>query len=97
MTEEAKENLLLSQDEVNHLLTINRFIYEGEEKSSLIDEIKDAILDSGKLSLDAWQSLRARLKEIEELIPHIDLIIQLKQKSEARRFKGLELDAITQR
>ena len=90
MTEKAKENLLLSQDEVNHLLTINGFIHEGEEKTSLIDEIKDAILDSGKLTLDAWECLRSRLKEIEELIPHIDLIIQLKQKSEAKRFKGLE-------
>lgn len=97
MTEKAKENLLLSQDEVDNLLTITGFIREGEEKTSLIDEIKDAILDSGQLSLHAWQSLRARLKEIEELIPHIDLIIQLKEQSEAKRFKGLEGDAITKR
>jgi len=97
MTEKAKEHLLLSQEEVDRLLTINGFIRESEEKTSLIDEIKDALLDSGKLSLHAWETLRARLKEIEELIPHIDLIIQLKQKAEAKRFKGLASDAITKR
>jgi hypothetical protein len=71
---------LLSQDEVNELLTINGFISDKKEQKNLIDEIKDAILDSGKLELTAWRSLRARLREIEELIPHIDLIIQLKAK-----------------
>ncbi|GEM_PF-846974 len=73
---------LLSQDEVDDLLTINGFISEQSIKRSLIDEIKDAILDSGKLRLLEWKSLRARLKEIERLIPHIDLIIELKQKAE---------------
>jgi hypothetical protein len=73
---------LLSQDEVNDLLTINGFISAKTEQKSLIDEIKDAILDSGKLELSEWKSLRARLKEIEELIPHIDLIIQLKAKQD---------------
>ena len=75
---------LLSQEEVNELLTINGFIRERSEKRSLIDEIKDAILDSGKLQLAEWKSLRARLKEIERLIPHIDLIVELKQKAEFR-------------
>lgn len=89
MTNSDKDNLLLSQEEVDRLLTINGFIRAGAEKSSLIDEINDAILDSGKLSLDEWKSLRARLKEIEKLIPHIDLIIELKHKTEGRRFKGL--------
>ena len=78
-----KKNLL-SQEEVNELLTINGFIRERSEKRSLIDEIKDAILDSGKLQLAEWKSLRARLKEIERLIPHIDLIVELKQKAEFR-------------
>ena len=76
-----KKNLI-SQDEVNELLTLGGFISEEEEKKSLIDEIKDALLDSGKLSLREWRSLRARLKEIEKLIPHIDLIIELKAKQE---------------
>ncbi|MCP5048711.1 MAG: hypothetical protein GY940_16190 [bacterium] len=71
---------LLSQDEINDLLTINGFISEEGAQKSLIDEIKDALLDSGKLSLREWKSLRARLKEIENLIPHIDLIIDLKSK-----------------
>ena len=75
---------LLSQEEVNELLTINGFIRERGEKRSLIDEIKDAILDSGKLQLAEWKSLRARLKEIERLVPHIDLIVELKQKAEYR-------------
>lgn len=77
---------LLSQDEINDLLTINGFISDRTEKTSLIDEIKNAILDSGKLTLVEWKSLRARLKEIERLIPHIDLIIELKQKVEKRPF-----------
>jgi hypothetical protein len=75
---------LLSQDEINKLLTINGFISDGKAQKSLIDEIKDAILDSGKLRLSEWKSLRARLKEIEILIPHIDLIIELKQKAERK-------------
>ena len=83
---ELSEQNLLSQDELNELLTINGFISEKSEKKSLIDEIKDALLDSGKLQLSEWKSLRARLKEIERLIPHIDLIIELKQKAEMHRF-----------
>ena len=75
---------LLSQEEINDLLTINGFIRDESKGSSLIDEIKDAILDSGKLHLHEWRSLRARLKEIERLIPHIDLIIELKQKEQFR-------------
>lgn len=83
---DLSEQNLLSQDEINELLTINGFISERSEKKSLIDEIKDALLDSGKLQLSEWKSLRARLKEIERLIPHIDLIIELKQKAEMHRF-----------
>ena len=80
-----KQDFLLSQDEVNELLTINGFISEGKEKKNLIEEIKDAILDSGRLKLSEWKSLRARLKEIERLVPHIDLIIELKQKAEYQK------------
>ena len=42
-------------------------------------EIRTAILDSGKLSLTDWRKLRTKLREIERLIPHIDLIIELKE------------------
>jgi hypothetical protein len=72
----------LSQEEVDRLLSISGFIGDAghTDGRSLIDEIKDAVLDSGKLSLDEWMGLRDRLKEIERLIPHIDLIIELKQK-----------------
>jgi hypothetical protein len=70
---------LLSQQEVDQLLKISELLKE-EKESNLIDEIKDAILDSGKLSLPDWRRLRKRLKEIERLIPHIDLIIELKSK-----------------
>lgn len=78
MTKKEETLNLLSQDEVNDLLTIGGFISKDKSHKSLIDEIKDAILDSGRLELAQWKSLRARLHEIEELIPHIDLIIQLK-------------------
>ena len=72
----------LSQEEIDRLLSISGFIGDtgSSDRKSLIDEIKDAVLDSGKLSLDQWLGLRDRLKEIERLIPHIDLIIELKQK-----------------
>jgi hypothetical protein len=81
MTDMNKEQKnLLSQEEVNDLLTINGFINEKSAQKSLIDEIKDALLDSGRLELSEWKSLRARLREIEVLIPHIDLIIDLKTK-----------------
>ncbi len=78
-----EENFLISQDEINDLLTIGGFISDGKDDKSLIYEIKNAILDSGKLSLREWRSLRARLKEIEKLVPHIDLIIELKEKQKA--------------
>lgn len=78
-----EENFLISQDEINDLLTIGGFISDNKDDKSLIFEIKNAILDSGKLSLREWRSLRARLKEIEKLIPHIDLIIELKGKQKA--------------
>ncbi|MGE5341977.1 MAG: hypothetical protein ACM3SY_10920 [Candidatus Omnitrophota bacterium] len=84
MSDKIADKNLLSQEEIDELLTINGFIQDRVQKKSLIDEIKDAILDSGRLHLSEWKSLRARLKEIERLIPHIDLIIELKQKAEMR-------------
>jgi len=72
----------LSQEELDRLLSISGFSGESgqADRKTLIDEIKGAILDSGKLSLDEWMGLRDRLKEIEKLIPIIDLMIELKQK-----------------
>ncbi|MCM8527919.1 MAG: hypothetical protein NE327_15465 [Lentisphaeraceae bacterium] len=79
-----KENVTISQDEIDDLLTLADFIESQDEKNkhSLIDELKYAILDSGKLKLTEWNSLRRKLREIEELIPHIDLIIRLKEQRE---------------
>ena len=57
-------------------MRINEFI-EPDDENSLVEELKHAILDSGKLELDQWQTLRDHLREIEQLIPHIDLIIKL--------------------
>ena len=72
------EHEIISQAELDSLLCINEFIQVDKEKS-LVSELKQAILDSGKLELGQWQSLREQLKEIEALIPHIDLIIKLKR------------------
>ncbi len=82
------EDNLISQEEVDGLLTLGGFISEEGAEKSLIHEIKDAILDSGKLSFREWRSLRDRLREIEVLIPHIDLIIELKEK-QGREVKTL--------
>lgn len=71
-------NDIISQDDIDSLLRINEFI-EANDENSLVDELKQAILDSGKLELGQWQSLRDHIREIEELIPHIDLIIKLKK------------------
>ncbi|MFM2091706.1 MAG: hypothetical protein RLZZ127_2195 [Planctomycetota bacterium] len=70
----------LEQSELDRLLLINGLLADSTEhgSTSLVDEIRDAILDSGKLSHREWKALRDRLKEIERLIPHIDLIIELK-------------------
>ncbi len=73
----TKEDII-SQDDIDNLLRINEFI-EPDDESSLVEELKQAILDSAKLELDQWQTLRDHLGEIEELIPHIDLIIKLKK------------------
>lgn len=81
----AEAKNLVSQAEMDELLNIHDLI-EGkrETQRSLIDEIKEAILDSGRLKLEEWRSLRERIREIEGLIPHMDLIIKLKEAQERR-------------
>lgn len=71
---------IISQDDIDSLLRINEFI-ETDDENSLVEELKQAILDSGKLELGQWESLRDHIREIEELIPHIDLIIKLKKEA----------------
>lgn len=78
MTKADKVENIISQDDIDSLLRINEFI-ELDDKNSLVEELKQAILNSGKLELRQWQSLRAHLLEVEALIPHIDLIIKLKK------------------
>lgn len=77
MTED-KEVEILTQADLDELFSINEFI-GNQDKHSLVSELKMAILDSGKLELEQWRLLRVQLREIEELIPHIDLIIKLKK------------------
>ncbi len=74
----GSEQEILSQSDLDDLLRINEFI-DPQDENALVEELKRAILDSGKLELHQWQALREHLKEIEELIPHIDLIIKLKK------------------
>ncbi|MGJ8694266.1 MAG: hypothetical protein ACSHW0_17490 [Thalassotalea sp.] len=76
----TKNDNLISQAELDKLLHINDFI-EQTRDDSLVSELKQAILNSGKLEISQWQALRSLIREIEELIPHIDLIIKLKQES----------------
>jgi hypothetical protein len=73
-----KEIELISQADLDNLLRINEFIDQVDE-NSLVSELKQAILDSGKLEITQWEVLRDHIREIEELIPHIDLIIKLKK------------------
>ena len=74
------ETDIISQADLDSLLRINEFIDQHAE-NSLVSELKQAILDSGKLELGQWKVLRAHIHEIEELIPHIDLIIKLKKEN----------------
>lgn len=77
MAKESNQQII-SQDDLDNLLHINELI-QRDENDSLVCELKHAILDSGKLPLVQWEALRDHLREIEELIPHIDLIIKLKK------------------
>jgi len=73
----------VTQQEIDQLLQIGDLIAEQDGgKLSLADEIRNAILDSCKLTLEEWRSLRQRLQEIENLIPHIDFIVELKNQRE---------------
>jgi hypothetical protein len=72
------EQEIISQKDLDQLLHINEFI-EQKNENSLVGELKEAILDSGKLELSQWESLRTHISEIEALIPHIELIIKLKK------------------
>ncbi|CAM2008194.1 hypothetical protein [Acanthopleuribacter pedis] len=77
----SEDKNLITQNEIDELFKIHELIADQEdaEKSlSLVEEIKGAILDSGKLTLKEWKSLRERIREIEVLIPAIDMIISLK-------------------
>ena len=76
---------LISQEEVDQLFNIHDLIEQEATSRSLIDEIQEAILDSGRLTLDQWRNLRNKIREIEELVPHMDLIIKLKETDERRR------------
>jgi hypothetical protein len=78
-----KEQALISQAELDQLLHINEFI-EQHDNNSLVSELKQAILDSGKLELAQWEVLREHIREIEALIPHIDLIIKLKKETQQK-------------
>jgi hypothetical protein len=78
MAKDSELHDIISQDDIDSLLRINEFI-EPDDENSLVEELKQAILNSGKLELDQWQTLRDHIREIEVLIPHIDLIIKLKK------------------
>lgn len=82
MVEPNESGDLIAQGELDDLLRINGFLADDGKASgrNLIDELQEAILDSGKLSLPQWRELRDRLREIESLIPHIDLIIRLRER-----------------
>ena len=62
-----EEKEIISQDELDNLLELNEFI-EEQKSHTLINEIKEAILDSGKLKLEQWETLRQHIKEIVTLI-----------------------------
>ena len=76
----------LAQSELDDLLRIHGLLAEGEKNGvALIDELENAILDSGKLSLAQWRALRDKLKAIERLIPHRRPLIMVD------RVRGFEL------
>ncbi len=79
-----KDLEIISQSDLDDLLRINEFL-EHQDENSLVSELKRAILDSGKLEIEQWQSLREHILEIEELIPHIDLIIKLKKEHKKKK------------
>ncbi len=76
---------VLAQQELDDLLRIHDLIAEGEKTgTALVDELENAILDNGKLSLAQWRALRDKRKAIERLVPHLDLIIELRERRGVR-------------
>lgn len=74
------DELLLSQDQIDEMMQLSEFISSKKGATrQLIREMRSAILDSGKLSLGEWRGLRNGLREIEELLPVMDMIIKLKE------------------
>ncbi len=85
----AESDNALAQSELDDLLRIHGLLGEGDKNGvALIDELENAILDSGKLQLAQWRALRDKLKAIERLIPHIDLIIELRERRGVRGQHG---------
>lgn len=81
----ADSDNALAQSELDDLLSIHGLLGEGDKNGvALIGELENAILDSGKLQLAQWRALRDKLKAIERLIPHIDLIIELRERRGVR-------------
>lgn len=89
---QAKEKLIesdiapvggaLDQSDIEELFKLSEFIQSRKDKNnSLLQEIKRCILDSGKLSGLEWEQLRDNLRDIEQMIPTIDLIIKLKSEN----------------
>lgn len=74
------EQDIITQSELDKLLHINEFM-EQADNNLFIKELKQAILDSGKVKLFQWHALRSQIHEIEALTPHIDLIIKLKKEN----------------
>ena len=71
----------VTQDALDELMRIDAFIREtNDTQASLLHDIESAILDSGRLTLAEWKALRESLRAIEELVPHIDLIVRLKER-----------------
>ncbi len=56
---------IISQADLDDLLRINEFI-EPQNENSLVEELKRAILDSAKLELEQWQTLRDQLNQVSE-------------------------------
>jgi len=76
---------VLAQQELDDQLRIHDLIAEGEKiGTALVDELENAILDNGKLSLAQWRALRDKRKAIERLVPHLDLIIELRERRGVR-------------
>ena len=80
---------LLSQQEVDNMLHINTLLESRQDgANSLVGDLKRAILNSGKLDLGQWKRLREQLMEIESYIPHIDLIVRLKEEEAMDRLRN---------